>query len=315
MKRKLMICGTIALLCFMFAFPAQSLAASKSGLKLWLFTMLPTLLPFMILSNILIGSDFLGKLLKPVEPLFQTLFGLSGYGAYALVLGLLCGYPMGAKLSGDLYREGKIPYDEACYLLTFANNASPMFISTYLVLGCLKGRCSIAGTYAILYASAGITSLYFRFRYHRFPNCQPQLGACSIQQKEVSKPTSMSVLVDTSIMNGFSSITRLGGYILLFSIFSAGLSLVLFSYPALSCLLSGLVEISTGLHIISLSSFPFGLKYLLSLSAASFGGLCIIAQTKGVISGSGLPLLPYVKGKLLNMLLTVALVLIVSQVV
>ena len=52
------------------------------------------------------------------------------YGSYALLLGLICGYPMGAKLTADLFREGKITKSEAQYLLTFCNNPGPVFISS-----------------------------------------------------------------------------------------------------------------------------------------------------------------------------------------
>ncbi len=33
-----------------------------------------------------------------MKTVFRFLFGLSMYGSYALLLGLICGYPMGAKL-------------------------------------------------------------------------------------------------------------------------------------------------------------------------------------------------------------------------
>ena len=63
---------------------------------------------------------------------WKTFFGLSPAGAYVLILGLLCGYPMGAKLAHDLYIDQQISRREGEYLLTFSCNASPAFIISYL---------------------------------------------------------------------------------------------------------------------------------------------------------------------------------------
>ena len=60
--------------------------------------------------------------------------------SYALLLGLLCGYPMGTKITSDLYGCGRISRREAEYLLTFTNHASPVFIYTYLIHICLNDR-------------------------------------------------------------------------------------------------------------------------------------------------------------------------------
>ncbi|RHV90457.1 hypothetical protein DXA96_06865 [Lachnospiraceae bacterium OF09-33XD] len=95
MKKKYLLLF-LPLLLFLFLFPKESLQASGQGVDLWFHTVLPTLLPFIILSNILVRSGFILPLLARLNPLWNRLLGISSGGAYAWILGLLCGYPMGA---------------------------------------------------------------------------------------------------------------------------------------------------------------------------------------------------------------------------
>ena len=92
------ITGMLLLLCF----PALSLEGARKGLLLWYNTVLPTLLPFMIFSGLLIGMEAVPVLITPFSPLLKRGLGLSDAGAFVLLTGMLCGYPMGAKNCSDL---------------------------------------------------------------------------------------------------------------------------------------------------------------------------------------------------------------------
>ena len=97
-----------------------------------------------------------------MESIWQKIFGVSPAGAYAVLFGLLCGYPMGAKLTSDLYASRKISRREAQYLLTFTNHASPMFISSYLIHTCMNGQVSALEVFSLLLGSAFLTMLCMR---------------------------------------------------------------------------------------------------------------------------------------------------------
>lgn len=304
--KNLLTLSITLLLTYMFLHPQKTLLASRQGLLLWFHTLLPTLLPFMILSNLVIRLGTAEKLLSPLAPLFRLLFGLSPASAYVYLLGMLCGYPMGAKLTADLYREKRIPYSEALYLLTFSNNPSPVFLSSYVLLQCLHMPQYTMASFGILYASNYITSLVFRFRYRAAPFGQDG------KRKEIPPLPSAGKLLDISIMNAFETVTRLGGLIILFSVLSAVLNQYLAWGNATPCLL-GILEISTGLPAIAASALPNGTRYILSMGCTSLGGLCVLAQTNTVIRDSRLPLRPYLEGKLLNASLTLAFGLLFIQ--
>lgn len=308
--KNLVFTCTLLLLLYIFLHPQKALQASREGLLLWFHTLLPTLLPFMILSNLAIRLGVAEKLLAPFAPVFRKLLGLSPAGTYAFLLGLLCGYPMGAKLAGDLYRENRITRAEAQYLLTFSNNPSPIFLATYVLLQCLHMPQYTMPSFFILYASGYLTSLVFRRKYRGAPAEQGQ------KRKEIPPLPSAGKLLDISIMNAFETITRLGGFIILFTILSAALEqyLPVALGNALPCFLS-VLEISTGLAAVSSCSLPAGVKYILSMSFTALGGLCILAQTNTVIGESRLPLRPYLEGKLLNASLSAAFSLLFLQLV
>ena len=92
MKRKYLLLF-LPLLFFLFFFPEESLLASCEGVRLWFHTVLPALLPFLILSNILVRSGLILPLLSHLDPVWNRLLGLTSGGAYCLALGVLCGFP------------------------------------------------------------------------------------------------------------------------------------------------------------------------------------------------------------------------------
>lgn len=300
MKRISVISAVLLLLFFMLAFPTEALEASKRGLLLWFEVLLPSLLPFIILSSFLIRSNFIHRILGICPVLWNILFGVTAHGAYALILGIFCGYPMGVKLTSDLYENGNINKNEACYLLTISNNASPMFITGYILIGML-GRPDLAVlSFQILYLSNFLCSLLFRLVYGRLR----LMGNGIEQKKEVSTPVPLMELIDTSIMNGFESITKLGGYIILFSILAGLTQKMTFLSQNLRYLCLGMIEITSGIQSMASSPWTFSLKYSLILSITAFGGISTIAQSKCMIQKTNLPIHGYIIAKTCNAILT-----------
>ncbi len=302
---------TLFLLLFLFYMlfePAKTLEGSRNGLLLWFQTLLPTLLPFLILSNLLLNTQMIPRLLRPLQPLFHRGFGLDVYGGYAFITGLFCGYPMGAKVTADLYETGQIPRAEADYLLAICNNPSPAFLITYVIHENLNTVQNTGQILLLFYGSLFLSTLVFRLNRHIHT---PALQASSITyKKETPHPLSPGELIDVSIMNGFETITKLGGYIILCSIAVTALNLIPEVFSPIRLLLSTTIEISTGIHTISLLPFPYHTKLLWSLCASAFGGCCILLQTYSVIRKSGLSLRPYLSGKLTQTIITAVIFLI-----
>ena len=311
MKQKIILFFCLCLLLFLLLHPAESLLAAREGLTLWLNVMLPTLLPFLILTGILLKTGNIRKLLNPATPLAKPLLGLSPAGTYVLILGLLCGYPMGAKLAHDLYIDQQISRREGEYLLSFSCNASPAFILSYMAGDCLENRISSVRILILLLSADIVCMLFFRFLVYR--GCTVSPIKPIRRKKETSGQDSTGVILDVSIMNGFETITRLGGYILMFSLIFACISYYWPFSPLTGTLLTAPIELTTGLHKIASADLSWKMKYYVSMILTAFGGFCVMFQTKSVLENK-LSLIPYITSKCLNAAVLL-LLLVLSDIV
>ena len=300
---------TIPILIFflcMLSFPQTVFAGASYGLLLWFRHVLPTLLPYMVLINILIRTPALHWICHITSPFLCPLLGTSYYGTFAVLTGFLCGYPMGAKTASDLLDTQKISRSEASYLLSFCNNTSPAFILSYVVAQNMKERNLCIPFFLILTFTPLMLSFIFRL-FYRLPesSCSfPQVTPGSFSNPSESISDSF---LDRCILNAFESVTKVGGYMMMFSVLIQLLASVL-PNTIFSLLLYSSLEISTGIRLLFSSALYTTEKIILCAFLTSFGGWCCIAQTYSMISSSQLPILPYITAKLVTALVTSLLI-------
>ena len=292
MKQILYAIACIASFFLMLCFPKETLSGASDGLLLWFQIVLPTLLPFFILTNFMIQTNSIVFVSKWCGPLLQQLFCVSAPGSFAVLTGLLCGYPIGAKVTADLVKSGHISSQEGKYLLSFCNNTSPAFIISFVVIQNLADESLLLPSLIILYASPFLCSFIFRKIYHVHKSS-------IIKNNFFDTPINFRFeIFDNCIMNAFENITKVGGYIILFSIlFSFGRTLP-FTY------LLPILEITNGIPYISTNIAHFEYSYIFTLALTSFGGLCAIAQTKSMLGGTKLSITSYTIEKLVTALVT-----------
>lgn len=286
----------------MLSFPQTVFTGASYGLVLWFRHVLPTLLPYMILINVLICTPALHWICRITSTFLCPLLGTSYYGTFAVLTGFLCGYPMGAKTTSDLLNVNKISRSEASYLLSFCNNTSPAFILSYVVAQNMKERNLCIPFFLILTFTPLMLSFIFRL-FYRLPesSCSfPQVTPGSFSNPSESISNSF---LDRCILNAFESVTKVGGYMMMFSVLIQLLASVL-PNTIFSLLLYSSLEISTGIRLLFSSALYTTEKIILCAFLTSFGGWCCIAQTYSMISGSQLPILPYIAEKLVTALVT-----------
>ena len=298
MKRFFCFLCLLLITLFLICFPEDAFLCASLGIRLWFSTLLPTLLPFLILSDILIRCHVTAYLPQSLAPVWKRLFSLSSSGICALFTGLLCGFPMGAKTTADLYREQKLSKEEAMYLLTFSNFPSPSFLASYLCIHTFQNRNLIFPVFLIVYLSGFLCSLFFRIR---FPFSERSA------KKEASESFPFGEILDASIMNSFEAITKLGGYIILFSVFQGILKKLLSGSTPLLLLFCSITELTTGIALLKNAPWPATVLFPLLLGLTASGGLCVTAQTKSMLTGTDLPFWPYVSGKILCFLIAFGL--------
>lgn len=272
--------------------PEITVAGATNGLLLWFHSVIPSLLPFMILSNLLVSLNGIALFTTVIGPVTKKLFGISSNGSYALLTGFICGYPMGAKTCADLLTEKKISKKEAQYLLCFVNNPSPAFISSYLLQNVLGKTAPALPFYIAVYGAPLLAAILFR---GILGNTKKEEQGSPFLPFFPARGVNFTIL-DHAIMNGFETATKLGGYIIMFSILSALLmNLHFLSLPVKAFLLAA-TEITTGINF--LGTLTGDIKNMAICACVSFGGLSGLFQTKSVINEAHLKLFPYILSKL-----------------
>ncbi len=299
MKKIILYISLGMLLLFLLCYPSEAMEAAVDGLELCATTVIPSLFPFFILSSLLIKTGFLTAIFRPLHPLFSRLFGISPSGTAAFFLSVCAGYPIGAKSVTELKESGQISYEEANRLLRFCNNAGPLFLVGTVGVGMFENKNL---GYLLLFSHFFAAVLIgFLFRNHSKGNKVYQETPISLSWN----------LLSDAVNSAITSILSVCSYIILFQVILKGLYEfgIIFFFASLltaeqatsfaSGMLSGLLEMTSGTYLLSqLHQLP--LRTLLTAVSVvlGFGGLCVHAQTFGIIKGFNKK--TYLTGKLLQ---------------
>ena len=153
--------GAIAVLSFFLILGKSDVAIEYmgAGLSVCAKTIIPSLFPFMVISELLISSgigELLGRLISAPS---KFLFGVSGAGSCAFFLGLICGFPIGAKTAASMYEKGMISREEFEHLLTFSNNPSSAFLISAVGISLFSDKNFGLLLYGCTVLSAGIIGI------------------------------------------------------------------------------------------------------------------------------------------------------------
>ncbi len=290
MKKKFTLFIILIFCFYILLYPAEAVHASAKGLVLWYDKVLPALLPFSILSNILIASNLLTHITGFLSAALKHLLPVSENGCFVLFSGFFFGFPMGSKNCAELLKQGKINSVEAEILFIFTNNISPVFINSYILYQQLKMPHLFAFSLLILYLPPIIMADVLLHK-HASSDCTKKTASRSKSKMNFQ-------IIDAGIMNGFETLVRIGGYIMLFSILSSLLQLL--PLPALIKTLSvGFLEITNGISYLSDTALPQHIKFILAMMFTSFGGICGLAQTSSMVHDTNLSMKKYVYYKLI----------------
>ncbi len=303
--RKYIFSGTILLLFLSFLiYNHEVVTGAAQGLLLWYRFVLPSLLPFMILVNIMMYTDTISLLAKMLGPFMKGFPGVSPAGSFAVLTGFLCGYPMGAKVSADLVKNRQITCAEGAYLLSFCNNTSPMFVLSILLTQYVPDQQLHPPFFLILFLSPLLTGQLFRIYYTQKNPASFRRDTLPVKNPGAPKQIGFLRAMDTCLTDSFQAIIKVGLYMMLFAIFiRLSARLIPGSCPAKPLLLSSM-EITSGLSILARLKLPASARYILLIAQTSFGGFCAVFQTASMIQKSGLKILPYVIEKLITATVT-----------
>lgn len=289
MRRKIFILFLALFVLLFVIFPDIASRGAQDGLLLWFNVIIPSLCPFMIISSMLVKLNVTSFISNIFYPVFHKIFRLSKNGCYPAVIGMLSGYPLGAKTTADLYKTGAFSLNEAQYIISFCNNASPMFMLEYIGIKCL-GLSKPGLMLLIIYLSAFINALA------GFCNAEGETGFK--ESTNIKKNYSMMEALDESILSSAVTLVKVGGYIILFSIFTRILQDLVTASGIFKVLGAGILEITTGGEILAKSDMLLYYKCILASAFCAFGGMSSVAQTSSALIGTRIQTRKYIFAKL-----------------
>lgn len=272
-----------------------ALNSMQEGLQLCIQTVIPSLFPFFVLSGI-INSFLLGE----KTGIFQYIgrfCKIPKGGESLLAVGFLSGYPVGAQLVSQAYRNGKLPLHTAHRMLGFCSNAGPAFLFGMLsplfsnpIVPWLLWGIHIAGALIVGWILPGGVS-----------------NECIIEKAE-------SISISDALNNAIKNMAMVCGWVVVFRLMLGFCSRwFLWMLPIeVQVLFSGVLELSNGCILLRHLQSE-GMRFVLASLMLSFGGLCVMMQTRSVTQDLGFGY--YFPGKVLQALLATCISCLLQPVI
>jgi len=250
---------------------------ARDALKVCALSVIPSLFPYMVISNLIVRSgalSFLGRLFP-----ISRLFSLPAHATAPIILGAVCGFPIGAKSAAAMYENGQISKSDAEVLISCANNTGPSFVVS--VIGGAFWKSLRFGWE--LYIFQLLSSLISALLVNRIilPHKSSNLKA--------PEKSANSLDLFSAVCDSVSSVLSVCGFIVFFSVISGfALPFVSRISPNASVFLSAILEFCQGTR---LAASIGGLKgrFLTGL-AVGFSGISVFCQTAAFTERSGLSL-------------------------
>ena len=329
--------STVFITVAMVRYPKEAFDSAITGLNLWWTVVFPALLPFFILSEILMGFGvvhFIGVLL---EPLMRPVFNVPGVGAFAMSMGLASGYPMDAVITCKFRKNRLCSAVEAERLLSFTNTADPLFMFGAVAVG-MFSMPELGAIIAVShYLSSFLVGIIFRFHGRSRDVCTAEtknvtgniivraFKALYNARREDKRSTGQ--LLGDSVKNSMNTILLIGGFIILFSVFlriisivgitqyleiffAAVLNFIGFSPDLATSLVSGLFEIDIGTMAASQANASLVERVTMVSAIIAWSGLSVHGQVASIVIESGIRMTPYMFARFLHAVLAGLLTLL-----
>lgn len=292
----------LILIIFFFIEPEIVRTGAINGIYLWYKKILPFLFPMFILTNILLQYNMLYDMLKKISKFSKKLFG-STFAVIPYIIAFISGYPSGATAIDAMAKSKTISNDEANYLLSFTNICSFQFISAVVAISMLNDHSLALYIAFPHFFGAFVLSQFLKsnlknnFSNNNKTNNNHKNGYFTTQ-------VTFNQAFSNAITKSIVSILTVCGVIIIFSIITQYLLSILNTSSQtpvaeiLTGLFVGILEITNGCNIISLSTLPIEVKLILINFLISFSGFSIIFQTITVVNNFDINLVNYLKYKL-----------------
>lgn len=286
--------------------------AARNGLTLWAGHVIPSLFPFFIATELLNYTCLPYYLGKITNKFMRPIFNVPGEGSYAFIMGIISGYPVGAKIVNKFVEEGTCTKKEAERMLAFTNNSGPLFIIGTVGIS-LFGDVKIGIILFITHILACLTvGILFGLNSKKTNNRSSYDAINNISS--TYNISDLGSILSNSINNAISTILLIGGFIVLFSIIISiinNLHIIDYISDVLqylnipkeycSCIFTGLLELTNGVSQVAfMHQKNMSIQIIISAFLLGFAGISIFLQIFSIASKNNLSMRPYFIGKVLQ---------------
>ncbi len=285
--------------------PDLAISSATKALALCAKTVIPSLFPFMVISELIVAYNASAVLAPIFEAPCRRLFRLSRDGSAAALLGLLCGSPIGAKCASSLYRKGKISLNEYSHLLTFSNNPSSAFL-----ISAVGARMFGSKTFGmVLYAVSLVSAVAVGMIVARLKSKKEDTSTAQTAAED--KKRDGIALFTSAVSSSALSILYVCAFVVFFATLVGAMEAVFSALslpPAAEALIFGFFEMTSG--VSASASVPVFGKYLAAF-IIGWSGLSVHFQIMSICNEDGVPLAPYFTAKLAQGLLNCLLLALI----
>ncbi|WP_113927403.1 sporulation integral membrane protein YlbJ [Bacillus sp. P14.5] len=301
-------------------FPQESFEASIRGLNMWWEIVFPSLLPFFIISEMLIGFGvvkFIGVIL---EPLMRPFFRVPGVGGFVWAMGMASGFPAGAKLTARLRQEKQLTRIEAERLVSFTNSSNPLFIFGAVSIGFFYNPhlgVILACAHYLGNIFVGLMMSFYGRKEESQSNTVSNNGfsiraaLAALHRTRVKEKRPIGKQLGDAVNSSIQTLLMIGGFIILFSVINKllfHLGITPFAADALNIFLktltlpealtlpfiSGLFEITLGSQMTSGAGEATLLQQAIITSfILGFSGFSVQAQVASILAQTDIRFRPF----------------------
>lgn len=282
--------------------PQVYIQASLNGISAWAFHVLPSVLPFIFFTKILNSLGTIERFTNKIKAPSNLLFKTPPISSYVFLTSAVSGYPIGAKMTADLYQQGKIKKEDAFKMCSFCSTSGPMFIVGAVGVGLLKS--AFCGYIILIAHILGALLNGILYRNLKVKNTSETISPTLNHLN--SKKDLSSIITDSTL-----SILSVGTIIAVFFVIITALSPILAIFPAKTAsILEGLVEITKG--CTSIASISNGIWGIVACTfIISFGGISTILQSITMLNQLNMPVKLFILQKLTHAILATFICLLI----
>ena len=290
MKEKILSAVVVVFAVAIALNPAETVVSAKQAMQICTNSLVPSLFPFFVCTFLLVELGTISALSKKLSRFMYPLFKVSGAGALPFVMGIVGGYPVGAKICASLTEKGDLTKTEAEKLLAFCNNSGPLFVLGAVGSG-MVGNAKIGICLYIAHAAAALTVAFFM----RGIKCSVHKSNVQAKQKKVNFGQCLSSCVGDAAENTI----KICGYVILFKIIT-GILEKFIKNKTFMLILYSLLEVS-GACASAAENFAHNPYVTCAVISAIIGwsGISVHMQVASAAAQTKLSLKKYFWGKIL----------------